>query len=360
MDIQTRENEDVMAGNFTVAAMQRQVFSHSNITAFLVNKAVTNIKNDTTFTGNPYNTVAGLEYNLASANNKWTGKAFYHQSFYEGASGNAATAAVNITYSTQFLTASLNQSWVGADYIAEVGYIRRKGYYEINPMVQYKFFPSSSRIANHGPVFKLDLLFDPSLKLTDREVQLGYQAEWLNKSIVTADVKETYIMLQAPFDPTNTGGIPLPAGEDYDWKEVGASFASDIRKPFHLLISSRYGGYYDGTRWTIGGELNYRVQPFGSLALVTTYNDISMPSPYNSAKFFLVGPRLDITFTDKLFFTSFVQYNNQIDNINLNLRFQWRFAPVSDLFIVYTENSIPGDYTVKNRGLVVKLSYWFN
>ena len=85
-----------------------------------------------------------------------------------------------------------------------------------------------------------------------------------------------------------------------------------------------------------------------------------MPSPYNSAKFFLAGPRLDITFTDKLFFTSFVQYNNQIDNINLNLRFQWRFAPVSDLFIVYTENSIPGDYIVKNRGLVVKLSYWFN
>jgi len=85
-----------------------------------------------------------------------------------------------------------------------------------------------------------------------------------------------------------------------------------------------------------------------------------MPSPYNSAKFFLVGPRLDITFTDKLFFTSFVQYNNQIDNLNLNLRLQWRFAPVSDLFIVYTENSIPGDYTVKNRGLVIKLSYWFN
>jgi hypothetical protein len=360
MDIQTREKDDVMAGNFTVAALQRQVFSHSNITAFLVNKAVTNIKNDTTFTGNPYNTVAGLEYNLASANNKWTGKTFYHQSFYKGASGNAATAAVNITYSTQFLTATLNQSWVGADYIAEVGYIRRKGYYEINPIFQYKFFPSESRIANHGPVFKLDMLYDPSFRLTDRDMQMGYQVEWLNKSVITADVKDTYILLQAPFDPTNTGGIPLPAGEDFDWKELGASFASDIRKPFNLLVSSSYGGYYNGTRWTVGASLNYRVQPYGSLALVTTYNDISLPTPYNSARFFLVGPRLDITFTDKLFFTSFVQYNNQIDNINLNLRFQWRFAPVSDLFIVYTENSIPGDYTVKNRGLVVKLSYWFN
>jgi hypothetical protein len=360
MDMQTREQDDVMAGNYTVAALQRQVFSHSNITAFLVNKSVTNINNDTTFKGNPYNRVAGLEYNLASANNKWTGKTFYHQSFYEGAGGDAATVAANITYSTQFLTATINQSWVGSDYLAEVGYIRRKGYYEINPIFQYKFFPASSRIANHGPVVKLDMLFDPSLSLTDRDIQLGYQVEWMNKSVVTADVKESYILLQAPFDPTNTGGIPLPAGEDYSWKEIGSSFASDIRKPFNLLLSSRYGGYYEGRRWTAAGELNYRVQPYGSLALVATYNDISMPSPYNSAKFFLIGPRLDITFTDKLFFTSFVQYNNQIDNLNLNLRFQWRFAPVSDLFIVYTENSIPGDYTVKNRGLVVKLSYWFN
>ena len=85
-----------------------------------------------------------------------------------------------------------------------------------------------------------------------------------------------------------------------------------------------------------------------------------MPSPYTSAEFFLIGPKLDLTFTDKLFFTSFVQYNNQIDNLNLNLRFQWRYAPVSDLFIVYTENSFPGDYSIKNRGLVAKISYWFN
>ena len=174
------------------------------------------------------------------------------------------------------------------------------------------------------------------------------------------DAKETYIKLQAPFDPTNTGGVPLAVNEEFNWKEIGASYVSDIRKPFNLQISSRYGGYFNGTRLFMNGELNFRVQPYGSLAFVTTYNKISMPSPFNSAEFILIGPRLDFTFTDKLVFTSFVQYNNQIDNINLNLRFQWRFAPVSDLFIVYTENSFPGDYRVKNRGLVFKLSYWFN
>jgi len=360
MDIQTGEKDTIKAGNFTVAALQRQVFSHSNITAFLVNKQVMNLDDDTTFTGYKFNRVAGLEYNLASANNHWLGKAFYHQSLYPGANGNAAALAANIAYSTQYLNVALNQSWVGADYIAEVGYIRRKGYYEINPTFQFRFFPSSSKIANHGPAVKLDMFYDPSLNLTDREIQLSYQVEWMNKSILVVDTKDTYIKLLDPFDPTHTEGVPLPAGDEFNWKDMGISFTSDIRKPFNWLLSSRYGGYFDGSRWTINGELYYRIQPYASLAVVTSYNNILMPSPYKSAELILIGPRLDFTFTDKLFFTSFVQYNNQIKNLNLNLRFQWRFAPVSDLFIVYTENSFPSDHTVKNRGLVLKLSYWFN
>lgn len=360
MDMQTREKDEIPAGNYTVAALQRKVFQRSNISAFLVNKQVMNVQNDTAFSGLQYNRVAGMEFNLASADNRWTGKTFYHQSFYPGASGDAATAAANVMYSTQYFTATLNQAWVGADYIAEVGYIRRKGYYQINPTFQYKFFPPSSRVANHGPGIKLDMLTDPSFTLTDREATAYYQIEWMNKSIFQLNVRSTYLKLLDPFDPTNSGGIPLPEGEEFNWMDIGGTFTSDIRKPFNMLIAGHYGGYFNGTGWNISGELNYRVQPYGSLAIISSYNNIVLPSPYSSARFILIGPRLDVTFTDKIFFTSLVQYNDQIDNINLNLRFQWRFAPVSDLFIVYTENSFPVDHSIKNRGLVLKVSYWFN
>ena len=199
MDMQTRENDDIPAGNYTVAALQRKVFRRSNISAFLVNKQVMNVKNDTSFTGLDYNRVAGMEFNLASADNRWTGKTFYHQAFYPGANGDAAAAAANITYSTQYLTATLNQSWVGADYIAEVGYIRRKGYYEIYPALQYKFFPASSKIANHGPGIKVDMLFDPSFKLTDRDATVFYQAEWMNKSVAQINVISSYVLASGAF-----------------------------------------------------------------------------------------------------------------------------------------------------------------
>src|SRR5664280_1734231 len=229
MNIQTAENDTVRAENFTVAAIQRQVFSHSNITAFLINKQTLNTGQDLNFSGNRYNRVAGLEYNLASADNHWLGKAFYHQSFYPGASGNAAATSANISYNTQYLTATLNQSLVGADYLAQVGYIRRTGYYEINPQFQYKFFPAASSVADHGPAFKLDMYFDPAMKLTDRQTQVLYQVEWMNKSVLVVDAKETFIRLMAPFDPTNSGGTPFSAAQQFNWKETGISFTSDLR-----------------------------------------------------------------------------------------------------------------------------------
>lgn len=362
MDMQTDREEDIMAANYMVATLQRQVFSRSSISAFVVNKQVTNIKNDDSYTGNKFNRIAGLEYNLSSPDNRWTGKAFLHQNIHNDASFDDVALAANIKYSSQYVTASLNQGHIGSDFNAETGYVRRKGYYELNPSFQYKFFPKNSKISNHGPTLTLDTYMDPntSYSLTDRETKLLYNITWLNTSSISVDVKDTYIKLLDPFDPTNTDGLQLGAGEDFHWNEVGATFTTDMRKLFNVELTSRYGGYYNGTMLELSGELKYRVQPYGSLSLVTTYNDISLPSPYSSAQLFLIGPKFDFTFTDKLFFTSFVQYNNQIDNLNMNFRFQWRFAPVSDLFIVYTENAYPNNYTTKNRGLVVKLSYWFN
>ena len=129
---------------------------------------------------------------------------------------------------------------------------------------------------------------------------------------------------------------------------------------FNYQAGTRYGGYYSGSHWNLNGTLYWRVQPHSNLSMMGSYDKISLPSPYSSANLFLIGPRLDLTFTDKLFLTTYVQYNNQIDNLNVNVRLQWRFAPVSDLFIVYSDNSYPGDFQNKNRGLVIKISYWLN
>lgn len=158
----------------------------------------------------------------------------------------------------------------------------------------------------------------------------------------------------------------LLKGSSYYYNTTRITFNSNFRKPFFYNIQSRFGQYFNGTLESIQADVNYRFQPWALVQFSATYNRIRMPQGYNNADFWIVGPRADITFSKSIFWTTFIQYNNQINNININTRFQWRFKPMSDLYIVYTNNMFAetvGAYNrfeQKNHALVVKLNYWFN
>ena len=204
MDIQTGDHEEIPSANYGVAILQRNVFSRSSIVGFMVNKQVTGSYNDLDGIMK-YNRVGGIEFNLANNDNRWTGKAFYHQSFYPGASADDAAAGTNLTYNSQYLKASLDQAWVGEDFNAETGYIRRTGYYEISPEVNYLFYmPAESKILNHGPGAEFDIIFEPGSGMTDRETQLSYSIGWKNRNQLTFNLSEDFVKLSNAFDPTNT------------------------------------------------------------------------------------------------------------------------------------------------------------
>jgi hypothetical protein len=358
MDIQTGAKDTIGAANFATIAIQRKVFNRSNIAAFMINKQFTGVKTDSAM--NLYNRLAGVDFNLASRDNRWTGKFFYHQSFFNNSASDAFAAVAFLEYDTQHISAFLGQSWVADNFTAETGFVPRTGFYELNPFVQYKFYPKSANIANHGSSFKMDLFYSTGMKLTDHDATFSYFVEWLQKHKLTLELKNIFVELRKPFDPTNTDGIQLDSARRFTWNEIATNFISDTRRLFNVDVTARYGGFYNGTKLGFNGDFFYRIQPYASIAASVSYNKIELPKPYSSAELILIGPRVDITFTDKVFLTTLMQYNNQIDNFNLNVRFQWRFAPVSDLFIVYTGNAYPENFKTKNRGIVIKLSYWFN
>ena len=85
-----------------------------------------------------------------------------------------------------------------------------------------------------------------------------------------------------------------------------------------------------------------------------------MPHLNNKVVLDLIGPRIELSFTRSLFFTTFLQYNSQIQNFNINARLQYRFNPMSDVFIVYSDNYVSDTFKQKNKAIVLKLIYWIN
>jgi hypothetical protein len=81
MDMQTGSKNDIPSGNFAVAVVQSQIFRRSSISGFIINKNNGSDYSDTINSGARYNRVAGLEYNLATPDKRWTGKAFITSHF---------------------------------------------------------------------------------------------------------------------------------------------------------------------------------------------------------------------------------------------------------------------------------------
>jgi hypothetical protein len=366
MDIQTDKVEEsgLPKQNFAVLALQRQVFKRSNIGLLFVNKQSLNYVPDDDSTKpvySDYNRNIGLEYNLASSNNIWTGKALFLKSFSPGVNSKDFVHAAHLQYLSRKWTLLWQHEYVGANFNAEVGYVPRKNYVFFSPLISRNIFPPGKRILSHTLKFAPVFFYNTDFKLTDDLLALAWTVTFRSQDVFTTILSHDYVELQAPFDPTNTGKDSLPTGSKHSWETVGFDFLSKPQSVFTLLLSTRYGGYYaDGTRLNFITEMGYRFQPYVSVTLSASYNNLRLPQPWGNTTFWLVGPRIDVTMTNKLFFTAFLQYNDQQKNINLNTRLQWRYRPASDLFLVYTDNYFSSPLMVKNRAVVLKFTYWWN
>ena len=355
MNMTTQKTSNFLSRNFTVASVQKKVFARSNFGVILVNKEYFNQPEDTTM----YNRVAGFDYNLASKNNFWSGKFFYHRSFQPGDPDKQYAQGATLGYRTKHVNARLSQTSVGENYRAETGYVRRTGYNFLGPEFGYLFVPNK-KVVSHGIHLETRNYFDMDYRKIEHENTAMYQIEFQNRSELNAGYKDFFVELQDDFDPTHVSDTYLPKGTAYDYGGVFINYYSTPKNLFNWNAETAKGTFYSGEIQYIDGRLGYRFQPYINFALNFNYTDIELPGDFARANFWLIGPKLDVTFTDNIFWSTFVQYNEQINNMNINMRFQWRYQPVSDIFVVYTDNYIPGSWNSRNRAVVLKMTYWFN
>ncbi len=377
LNMTTAQQKDagLPAFNYTVATAQQKVFNRSNVSFIMVNKQAINPEENNGGLYNNYNRVMGLEYRLFSPDNRWTGKTFYHRVFTPYERDHKFAHGFQLEYLRRHIRLEWAHLATGFGYDAEVGFVPRKDYFLVSPEIQLFFYPKKGIINQHD--INLDnriyyeLSKDPEnfvtspFEMSERQHELTWSFQFRNNTRGSLQVVDNEVTLLRDFDPTRLqdDGVFLPAGNTYKYTTVEASYTSDQRKPFFIEVAPSGGSFFNGSRMSLSTDLTYRIQPYGSIGLSVDYNRIKLADPFVPVDIWLVGPRFDITFSKTIFFTTFIQYNNQRDNLNINSRFQWRFQPVSDFFLVYTDNYLfdPfSQFTGRNRSLVAKVTYWLN
>lgn len=367
------EEEFFPAQNYTVAVFQRQIQKRSNIGGVFVNRMATNFdKSDTSITSAQFNRVVGVDYNLATENNRWTGNTYYHRSITPEKDDKSYAQGTFLRYQTRNVQVNYFHNMIGENYNAEVGFIRRVGIRTFGTNTSYTFWPTNSKtVVNHGPQIRYSITMDSDFDLLDRDINASYRLSFLNTSEISTRFTRQMVTLRGAFAPNGIQADTLSEGSIHRFNSIQLSYRSDRRKLFNFDTQISRGSFYTGSRTNYQLNLNYRFQPIFRAGLNVDYNRLSFPEPFSSVEYLLIGTRLDLTLTNKFFVTSFIQYNDRADNFNINTRLQWRFKPVSDVFLVYTEN-YGGDFMTndlvpeinnsfkKNRALVLKVTYWLN
>ena len=345
--------------NFGVVAIQKAIKNRSSIGAIMVNKQ--HFSKEPAEDAEKFNRVFGMDYNYQSFNNRWDGKVFYHRSVSDQQKEKAYSQGGVLNYTGRNIKVEWQHVIVGEGYDAKVGFVPRTGYFGIEPEIEYTFYPQNrSKVVNHGPGISLEAQWTPGFGRSDEELSLFWDFQFAGNERGRVFVERNFTHLFDPFDPTRTDSEELPADQNYTYYQVGAFLSTNQAKKFYHFLIIKYGEFFNGKVAGFDGRTTYRFQPYGTLALSYEINRVRLPNPYASATLLLVGPRLDLTFSKKLFLTALVQYNNQIDNLNVNARLQWRYKSVSDFYLVYTDNYQTENFFVRNRSIVAKVTYWLN
>ena len=364
LNIQTAEDaaNEIPTNNNTVVAVQQKVFSRSSVGLIFVNRQVTKMS-DFVEDAEEYNRVLGLDFNLRSEDNKWIGRYYLHKSFAPEAGDKDFSSGGYLEYNTREWKFNLGSTYVGEDFQADLGFVRRNDIITVDPVATRVFYPTGSKVNTHTIEVRANSTWSPELdfKYTDGMVDLEYQIQLRNQSSFEMALNHRYTYLLEDFDPTGSdNGEPLPAFSEYTYSKFDFSYQSDRRKAFSFSARTDLGEFFNGYRYALASDFRLRLQPYFTASFRSSVNYIDLPDPYPTETIWFIGPKFEFTFTKNLFWSTFIQYNSQDEDFSINSRLQWRFRPLSDLYVVYNDNYKTTPFSPGTRALIVKFTYWIN
>ena len=145
----------------------------------------------------------------------------------------------------------------------------------------------------------------------------------------------------------------------YEWWQTEITLNSNKSRMLALDTRLQLGDYYNGKRNLYDVECTFKTSRFYSLSANIRYNDIETFGHRFETK--ELGSRLTFDLSTRLFTTTFVQWNNETEEVNVNFRLHYIPKIGSDIYIVYNHlmNEDENDFTTLQQAGMFKVDYTF-
>jgi len=368
MNVQTESPQgETSHKNYTVATVQRNLFQGSSLTAFMTNRQGF----DKWRPGSDYERVGGIEFDYRLFASRLTGKAFLHYAFSDASTQAAKAFTFKTRYKEKKYSIFLGMDSVEEGYFSGMDYVPRLyhldnvqdttiqiGYVDVRNSGYYRFFFNQHKTLDFiSPSYKLDLYFDQEYHFLEYRLELDLTLKFKNSAYFNLQYSNNAPRLLVPL-LLNGLELPFDVGV-YHNRGYLLTYDSGQRKCFSAHTSIGYRYEYTGHHFDFTSDFVYRLNRHFNAGLNFSKQDLGgFDNQEEIIHFVLLGSKIEYSFNKNISFTTFLQYNTQKENFNINARFNWRYQPLSDFHLVYTENYLTGSFAPKNRALVMKLNYW--
>jgi len=367
LNVATEADEDTSSQNYGAIVVQQQLFNVFTATGFIINRQETagfSFLDD-------YNRVGGLNLNYQSKNNKWTGLANIASSATSTITGDTNFYNIGMWYNTKNISGYTGVRKVEKNYITDVGFVprlynydavsdstMREGYTQSSGRVTLtKFFENSKVIDNYRYFhFANNTYWDDMGGILQSSSLFNNLLRFKNQSFIYGRINHEYVNLKYAFNPLNTENA-IEVGT-YNYLDAGLEYGSPENKLFRYGGDIGFGSYYNGYRNQFSVNVDYRLTPLARLQILYERNDIDLKE-LGKETFHLARFTGEVFFSNRLNWTTYVQYNTQIDNFNVNSRLQWEYKPLSYIYLVVSDN-YNQDIIRKNWGVAFKMNYRFD
>jgi hypothetical protein len=371
MNMQTGRKGDYASENFSAFTLQKRVLKRSMVKGYFLNREnFISVEEEKLNPLSKYGRNAGFSFDYSNAEGTVSHWVNYNLSVKPTIKDLNSYYEFGTSYNTRKFGFVLDFANVDKNYYTDMGFVQRienydairdttirVGFRHIFSELSYNILPAKGKIGRIESSFNNFVVFNPDNSFNEWESTLQIKTDFKNASNLRLRLSNNITNLLFP--TSFTDGTPIPA-KQYQYGQFGIGYSSDARKLFGWATDFTAGQFYNGQVQSATFGISWRSQPHLSLRLNTQLNNIQLPGTYGSTRLLLIAPRIEYNFNTKLFWTTFIQYNTQANNFNINSRLQYRYKPMSDFFLVYTDNYFTDPlFKNKNRALIFKLSYWF-
>ncbi|UCG87600.1 MAG: carbohydrate binding family 9 domain-containing protein [Gemmatimonadota bacterium] len=338
------------AENFTVVRVRRS-FGGSDAGGMFLNRQATGSSADGEF-----NRSYGFDVNLHLLDHMIVNSYLVGSDEPGAADASQLAGRVSVAWRDQLWDASGFVKQVGAAFNPGVGFVRRRGIRHAYATAGAHPQPKVPLVQEMNPFGEIHHLTDSNRELLTREATVGLGVIFLDGSNASLSYSNRFERLDEPFSVDPDGRVVFPAG-DYGFHEARVSFRSSAAKPLNFSADVTAGGFYSGSRISIGAAAQWRPSYRLSFRFSASHDDVSGEGGSFTAV--VLRSRVQFAASTKLFGSGDVQYNSQTDELIANVRVNLMYAPLSDVFLVYTERRDTGENLVLERSVTAKVTKMF-